>query len=100
MKSINNSFWVGIVIIILPFLGLPSLWKTILFALIGLWLCFSSFSAQRRKQKNARSVGRKKEDSSGMAFMENQQPKTSPDILSADSGKEVITANYEENPRA
>jgi len=43
MRKEKTLFILGLWIIILPFLGLPSLWKNILFAITGLMLFYLSY---------------------------------------------------------
>ncbi len=44
-----NNFSLGLVIMILPFLGLPLTWKNILFVIIGLLVCLFSLANVRRR---------------------------------------------------
>jgi len=67
---INNrsTFFLGLFIFIIPFLGLPSSWKTILFIVSGLYLIFLSVTFVMPAKRAAKP--RKKEKSLPV-FVEN-----------------------------
>lgn len=44
MRYINSVLGIGIFLLILPFLGFPSVWKTFFILIIGFWMCGMSFS--------------------------------------------------------
>ncbi len=46
---------IGVWVILLPFLGLPGTWKTILMACTGVVLCFLAYSGQSRQSKSESS---------------------------------------------
>jgi hypothetical protein len=41
-------FWLGIVMLFLPFFGIPNTWKTVLAVLIGIALIIASVSLRKR----------------------------------------------------
>ncbi|MCR4311371.1 MAG: hypothetical protein NUV54_02280 [Candidatus Taylorbacteria bacterium] len=43
MKYANKILTAGVIVMILPFLGLPPFWKTVLLVLAGLWVCLLSY---------------------------------------------------------
>lgn len=47
MGKIKLLFWIGLVMLFLPFLGIPNVWKTGLAIFIGLVLIVLSFSIRR-----------------------------------------------------
>lgn len=57
----------GLVVAILPFLGIPVFWKTIIFVILGLVIFGRSFSY--RGEINSKSDNREK--SQGRVFIEN-----------------------------
>ncbi len=49
MRYIRSVFGFGVWIFVLPFLGFPTVWKTVLFALSGVGLCYLSFLMYKRE---------------------------------------------------
>jgi membrane protein implicated in regulation of membrane protease activity len=48
MKRETIVFFFGIVIVLLPFLGIPSMWKRVVFVMIGLALMLFGYQLRRR----------------------------------------------------
>ncbi len=98
MRNRTGVFWTGIIVIAVPFLGVPGTWKTIILEIIGLWLCLIAFSPNGKKTRGGRSGGHKKENQNGAVYSESQPPKVS--SISSDvpvSQSPII--NHEESPR-
>ncbi|MBU6390038.1 hypothetical protein KGQ31_00635 [Patescibacteria group bacterium] len=72
MRNISNKFWLGIAVIVIPFLGLPSSWKTFLFVITGIWLCVSAFKDKTGESFSASSKSYVDEGREVKSFSENQ----------------------------
>jgi len=48
-------FWLGIIMLFLPFLGIPNTWKTILAVVVGIMLIALSIS-MRKTHRSIRSI--------------------------------------------
>ena len=49
MKYINSVLAIGIILIFIPVLGFPIVWKNVLMIALGIWLCGMSFSMRYYK---------------------------------------------------
>jgi hypothetical protein len=47
IAKLRLLFWLGIVMLFLPFFGIPNTWKTILAVLIGIFLIWVSIALRR-----------------------------------------------------
>lgn len=63
MSKNKIVFILGIVLIVLPFLGFPSAWKTFFMVVIGLFLVSLSFTTSLRKRTSGKKYPRTKKDS-------------------------------------
>jgi hypothetical protein len=43
LGKLRLLFWIGIILLFLPFLGIPLLWKKVLIAIIGAGIVYLSF---------------------------------------------------------
>jgi uncharacterized membrane protein len=64
-------FWMGIVMLFLPFFGIPNTWKTILAILIGLVLILVSLSL-RKRYRAMRNIIRNLEHSVAQHTMQSE----------------------------
>jgi uncharacterized membrane protein len=65
MSKNKIVFILGIALVILPFLGFPSAWKTFLMIIIGLFLISLSFTTSLRKRTSGKKYPRTKKDIPG-----------------------------------
>lgn len=65
----TKTFFVGLILVLLPFLGIPLFWKTTFTVLFGLYLIFLSIRIELPKKATAKRT-RKKEKTSSV-FTEN-----------------------------
>jgi hypothetical protein len=96
MRNSNKVIGIGIAIIVIPLLGLPSAWKTAIFVVLGLWLCSIGFFARKERSSTSGKTRKKENVASASSFVENQPVKIkteNPESISADN-------NYEQNPQA
>ncbi|HXK35281.1 MAG TPA: hypothetical protein VJ103_02155 [Candidatus Paceibacterota bacterium] len=56
MGKVKIVLFLGVLNILVPFLGLPSAWKTALFILIGLSLIALAYSLREAKKQNAGEI--------------------------------------------
>lgn len=57
----------GLIVVIIPLLGIPLTWKTILLILTGLFIIFSSITYKKKNHKNSR------EEEVEKVFVENEE---------------------------
>jgi len=72
-----KTFFAGLLIIIIPFFGIPLFWKTTFTVLIGIYLILSSLKLELPK-KNGAKKNRKKEKSTSV-FTENYPEQFTPE---------------------
>ncbi|MDP2705053.1 MAG: hypothetical protein U1D31_00055 [Patescibacteria group bacterium] len=60
-------FITGALVVIMPFLGFPALWKTVFYVIIGLYVIFLSFSLKGPKRSTGKAWVLRREK----AFVEN-----------------------------
>lgn len=70
MISRKSTFFLGIFIFLIPFLGLPSFWKTLMIALSGIFLVFLSVKIVLPR-KMAKGRARVKKEKVTPVFVEN-----------------------------
>ncbi|KKU68881.1 MAG: hypothetical protein UX89_C0001G0072 [Parcubacteria group bacterium GW2011_GWA2_47_16] len=64
MKHTGAIFVIGIILIIMPFLGFPVVWKNIFIFAIGLWLCGIVITRLKRHQPKKNSSKKESRNSS------------------------------------
>ncbi|MFA6339083.1 MAG: hypothetical protein WCW87_03430 [Candidatus Paceibacterota bacterium] len=67
-------FILAILIVLVPFSGFPSGWKTIFYIIAGLAIAVLSFLSSRRMSKECRSIGEVK----NRVYAENDQAQNEP----------------------
>lgn len=72
MQKHNLIIILGILTAIIPFLGIPNLWKTIFFVLAGLAITVSAFSLKRNSTADiSKTDDIKNTNSRGNSYIEN-----------------------------
>lgn len=61
MSKNKIVFSIGLILVIMPILGFPVLWKTFLSVILGLSLIFLSFSVAAKRRASARRIKRIKD---------------------------------------
>lgn len=76
MIANTKIFFVGFVLVLLPFLGIPLFWKTTFTVFFGLYLIVSSIHIELPKRTTAKRVRRKEKTSP--VFTENSPDSIKP----------------------
>lgn len=77
MRFANKILTAGVLIIVLPFLGLPSVWKNFLLFIIGVWLCFIFFSIRHGVPRGKKNSQARRAHSQAISFVENKPSEVS-----------------------
>ncbi|MDO8482935.1 MAG: hypothetical protein Q7S86_03905 [bacterium] len=91
MKHGGSIFVIGIILVIMPLLGFPAIWKNFFVSAAGLWLC--GIVIMRLKRHQTKKISHKKESRySAVAPV--------PDQTSSESSKETLSENtYDKSPQ-
>ena len=67
----KNFLVLGLLVVIIPLLGIPMVWKTLLLVLLGLYIIFSAVNFNKKDNKDSRE--KKSEEDSDRVFVENEE---------------------------
>mgnify|MGYP001560265761 FL=1 len=75
MSKRKTILWLGILVALLPFLGLPSSWKTAIFFVSGILIAWNSFQLNKHRQaKRIKQERKRKEEIISAPISQPSQP--------------------------
>ena len=80
MSKNKIVFFIGVVLLIMPFLGFPPSWKSFISIVFGITLVVLSFSAAAKRRASARRTRRIRQQ--GVSIETSSQPSANVTILS------------------
>ena len=89
MKHGGSIFVIGIILVIMPLLGFPAIWKNFFVMAAGLWLCGIVLTCLKRHQ--AKKTQHKRESRYSVAA-------SVPDQASSEFSKETLLENTYDKP--